>query len=285
MKENNLFYLVYSLVFYLYKFIIRAIRPEIKFLWYRNSFKLGYWSFLRSDIDITILIEKKNIKSIKHIYKAHSYFRKYIKIIGEVSIYTIEDLDIISSIINPIELSRDPNLVKFLCLGPIESTSNAEKLIFASKYLISNDKAPDKFNTRTQKKNYLEQTLLIKIDSLADIKNFIIGQDMQDGSSLELYLHNKLPTKPLYSQIDAVFFNKLIHHPDTISSEHFTDENLKILIDLIKWEIWGCYAHNYLTDKKTIKNYIEKLLNSSMNHKIKTEINELKQKAKQLNMI
>lgn len=283
--NKNMFYLIYFLIFKFYAHTVKAIRPEIRFIWYRNSFILGYWEFLKSDIDITILIEKKDYPSIRHIYRVHSFFRKYIKVIGELSIYSIEDLSIIASIINPIELSRDIKLKTYMKIQNSNNFSKSEKLIFASKYLIANHKLPNQFNMRNKKKNYLAKILDIEITSIDDLKNFICDKNPEEAEKLEKYLRGELPDSPSYSQVDAVFFNKLIHHKSSITVSNFSDENFNIIIDLIKWEIWGCYAHSYLADPKIIKDYIQKLLNISTNELIETDLKELKEKARKLDII
>lgn len=109
-------------------------------LWYRNSFYFGDIVFGISDLDLTFYGEQPLSQGQKlALTKIVSFYKVFFPHIGEVAIYSSEQVKKISSCFNPIELSRDPLLAeKLRNQGLVPSRMEIEdKVAFSLNWLKS----------------------------------------------------------------------------------------------------------------------------------------------------
>lgn len=236
--------------------------PEVKEIWFRNSFYFGYWKFLKSDIDITIVFEKSNKLFIEEVSYTHSVFRKFIPVIGELIIYS-EDLKIpLLECVNTYELGRDPVLIEKYEL--VKKPDHYEKIVFLHKFLVANwfkknidQKRPGKTAYYAEQIGLPPQTPFM---SLVDELGSLLGLDQEEFKK-QYIKHMELEEDPqtidFSPVIYALFYNKLCY----LKMDGPLNLNEKnILEKTVLWELWGCYSYQGSVELNNLKAHLNRLI-------------------------
>lgn len=253
--------LIYYSCYLLYKMTVKISHPEVKYLWYRNSFYFDYWKFLRSDIDITIVFTRATKHIIEEISYTHNKFRRYFPIIGEMVIFSEDHKETLLSCVNTFELQRDPFLMEKY--GIERTGDHYEKIIFLHKFLVSNwhkknieTKRPEKIQYFSEQLGLEPRTMLIElIDDLSSLlgveqaefkKNYIAQLDF-----IGIHYEFSFP-----NIIYCLFYNNLCYmKPETPLSI----SEIKVLEKNLLWELWGCYSHQSFIATNELRSHFVKL--------------------------
>lgn len=247
MRANSMFYILYLSIFKIYAWLLKQKHCEVSDVWYRNSFRLGYWSFGKSDIDITILISKSDRTIIENITRTHELIKKVFPVIGEVVFFNEKLKEPLTQTINSLELKRDPDLMNRFALT--KKTTDAEKIIFLHRFLQANNERFDKPGLRIEKIRYLLESLSMTtlnfsqeafINTLSELSqnecsNFI--KEYRYYSEINADFNSPAPT---IATIYCLFFNKICYLP--FKGVLFALD-LELLENTIRWEFWGCYSN------------------------------------------
>lgn len=100
----------------------RALGIERSRIWFRNSLSEGAVDFLMSDIDVSVLLPAgADPRRLRRI-------RAFFPLVQEINWIHEKDLPVLLSVINPLELSRDPGLQRRA--GASMEPTSTQKLIF-----------------------------------------------------------------------------------------------------------------------------------------------------------
>jgi predicted nucleotidyltransferase len=236
--------------------------PEIKDIWYRNSFCFDYWKFLRSDIDITIVLEKSKRDLIKEISYTHSVFRKFLPIIGELLIYS-EDLKLsLLECVNTYELERDPFLMEQYVL--VKRPDHYEKIVFLHKFLVANWSKKNIDQKRPEKiAYYMDQINLSPPRAFIDLVDdlaILLGLDQVEFKKQyikQMERENDPQEIDFSAVIHALFYNKLCY----LKMDGPLDINeKKILEKIVLWELWGCYSYQGSAEFINLQDHLKRLI-------------------------
>lgn len=250
--------LIYYSCYLFYKIIVKASHPEIKDIWYRNSFYFDYWKFLRSDIDITIVFERSHQQLIKEVSYTHAIFRRFFPIIGELLIYSEDLKRPILECVNAYELGRDPLLIEKYDL--IKASNHYEKVIFLHKFLVANW-----FKKERPKKTayYMEQIGISDekpFMELVDYLGSLLGVDQAEFKKqyirqMELEENpHEIDFPPL---IYALFYNKICYLKLDLPL-NINEKN--ILEKTVLWELWGCYSYQGSAEFINLQEHLKRLI-------------------------
>ncbi|MCY4523424.1 MAG: hypothetical protein OXB84_01665 [Halobacteriovoraceae bacterium] len=258
----------YLFSFHLAKTFLNSPHVDI---WYRHSLYFNNITPGLSDIDTDLFfLNKTNFKLQKKTLKRFLILKKYIPLLSEVNIYEEDTVDFIRDCINPLELQRDPLLLKKINI-PLKKPSMEEKLIFTIKMLYSDRKNLLLYpNLRKKKWNFhfkqldindnIKNLNLTKILNILDRHVFSHFPQIAIKEILEQYLKkDQIPSS--FSSIDKkrsyflLFPNQFYSHEfsDSFLKEIFSKmdgHNQKIYIEPIKWELWGLYTQYKIIGNK-----------------------------------
>jgi hypothetical protein len=282
---------IYFSIFYLYKKIIIFKLPQISDVWFRNSFALGYWTFGKSDIDITVRIDNSSENIEFKVSHLHASLKSIFKIIGELVIVDLSPQRTQQNlIINSQELLRDPILTKFL--SPALPTQN-EKIIFLHKFICTNWQHHLQHKISTRKLKYYFDTLGISssMNSFSfDELCLELGKLLQSPFTREIFsLYNdisfetKLPSQKPAAPYAALFFNK-IYHTKLMELENIQLSSALLKLT-IKWELWGAYSNQFFPGVYNFKTHIKKIILAARPHLQPDDYLELLDLATGLNLI
>lgn len=254
--------LIYYSFYLFYKTIVKMSHPEIKDIWYRNSFYFGYWKFLRSDIDITIVFEKSKKQLIKEISYTHSVFRRFFPVIGELLIFSENLKQPLLECVNTYELARDPFLVEKYVM--VKKPDHYEKIIFLHKFLVSNWSKKNIDQKRPEKiAYYMEQIELGPVKpfmNLVDDLAVLLGVDQ---SEFKKHYIKQMEREESPQAIDfppviyALFYNQLCYlkmdGPLNINERN-------ILEKTVLWELWGCYSYQGSAEFTNLQDHLKRLI-------------------------
>lgn len=253
--------LIYYLCYLFYKIIVRISHLEVKGLWYRNSMCFDYWKFLKSDIDITIVLEKSSKKTIEELAYTHSFVQRFIPIIGDLIIFSENLKTPLLECINTLELQRDPYLIKKY--GIERKPDHYEKIIFLHKFLYANWPHDNIDKVRPEKVDYIMEVLGLPphrpfLDLVDDLSS-MLGVD-QDQFRKDYYKQMQVQHGPQEFDcpplIYCLFYNKLCY----IKLNSPLDINEKnILEKTILWELWSCYSYQASTPFPNLSEHIERM--------------------------
>lgn len=151
-------------------------------LWYRNSLRLNYLTPFLSDIDVSFDCGDLSDAEVGKIQNRHNLIRRLFLRVGEANFYVRRHKDFIQKYANPLELARDPDLLRIYDITiKANPLLNAQKFVFAARSVNSDlrnlRKRP---HWRLKKWNFHLRTL-----GLAEVAAF-------DGESLSLLLNEKI---------------------------------------------------------------------------------------------
>ena len=152
---------------------------------WRNSYALGYYEPLYSDIDITVVTQKIYNADLDSFVVEMAQLRRKLPIFGEINIYDSSELTTIADTCNYYELLRDPVLRK--ASSPSRQGTDDEKVIFLIKMLEADYKALKlRPSTRRRKWNsHFQMTF---------------GQGIQEDPSISLILQMWSGERPFWNR-------------------------------------------------------------------------------------
>ncbi|HCM38482.1 MAG: hypothetical protein A2070_06170 [Bdellovibrionales bacterium GWC1_52_8] len=105
-------------------------------LWLRNSRALDYAGW-KSDFDLTLWCQNIAPETISILAHWHSRLRQFFPILGEAAFITDRNIDLIIKHQNPLELRRDPVLLRSLRKRNLErcTPSTAQKFVYFARML------------------------------------------------------------------------------------------------------------------------------------------------------
>lgn len=253
--------LIYYFCYLLYKIIVKLSHPEVKDLWFRNSFCFDYWKFLKSDIDITIVLEKSSKKIIDELRYTHFIVRRFLPVIGDMIIFS-ENLKVpLLECINTLELQRDPVLIEKY--GIERKADHYEKIIFLHKFLEANWHNDNIDQVRPEKIDYIAEQIGLDLHKpfldLVDDLSSLLGVD-QAQFRKDYYKQMQSQTSPQDLQcpplIYCLFYNKLCY----LKLDLHLDINEKnILEKIILWELWNCYSYQASMPYPNLQEHIDRM--------------------------
>lgn len=151
-------------------------------LWYRNSLRLNYLTPFLSDIDVSFDCGDISDAEVGKIQNRHNLVRRLFLRVGEANFYVRRHKDFIQKYANPLELERDPDLLRAYDITiKTNPLLDAHKFVFAARSLNSDlrnlRKRP---HGRLKKWNFHLSTL-----GLSEVTSF-------DGESLSSLLNEKI---------------------------------------------------------------------------------------------
>jgi hypothetical protein len=139
--------LIYKFFFYLQSFITRSVVDNTAQIWYRNSLLQKYFSFGRSDIDVTVVFSTN--ENLFNKVEAVSAHLTYCPLIKEINSYYPFSLERASSYFNVYELKKDPRLSQLIT--PLPAFDNEQKLTYLLRMFFANLNQST-FNSRDSEK-------------------------------------------------------------------------------------------------------------------------------------
>lgn len=221
-------------------------------IWFRNSLALGYWTFGKSDIDITVCVTNLDEELGKKIIRNHAQIKSFLKVIGELVIIdqATRALDTLKEIINTCELMRDPELCKLI--PPPHPTEN-EKIIFLHKFIINNWEHNKKDKISKRKLRFCFDFLTIPssdytFSSLCTHLSSLMQNDSFDSNVELIYdqISRNIPVsnKRIPCNYYALFFNKL-YYSNILPDLPYSSQSKDLLALTIKWEEWASFTNKY----------------------------------------
>ncbi len=238
----------------------------------RNSYALGYYEPLYSDIDVTVMGDREDLASfVSRINK----LRSKLSIVGEVNAFEKKDAGEAALFANPYELYRDPLLRDSLrqTSGPSHGPSDADKVVFLVKMLEADYKAlQTRPHTRVRKWNQhldmlFKDSLENELPSVTAILNvaskhlnvvdeefrrslFKYFSELESGRALHLVAEEHLSQNPWWW---SFFPNRFCFLP---VQEPLTVDQKQILIRSLNWEIFGMLAQKLQMDISTTQQHL-----------------------------
>ena len=235
-----------------------------------------------SDIDIDLFFPRSATLRTQQVTLQRFLILKYfIPLFSEVNIYTEDTIDFIDDCINPLELQRDPQLIKVGNLSPVIPT-RTEQLVYVIKMLCSDrhnlishlnlrkkkwafhlkqlhlDKKIEPFNL-TNLLNVLEKHLFIHFPRIAIKKT--LHQYLKQKKNLASF--SSFNEKKNYF---LLFPNEFIFHVASSESSllkmfsSLNEEEQVLYIDQLKWELWGLYTqYKIINNISTLNTHLKSL--------------------------
>jgi hypothetical protein len=211
---------------------------------YRNSVAFSCVEPFFSDLDITVICTDKQRSKAKKLFQA---LKRLIPWLGELNLYSAENLQEAVKVCNTYEMRRDPLLAKKF--SSAQDAGKAEKFVFAFRMLNADWNTLNGRPATRQKKwsfhfgelGYAE----MKEYSHRDVLSFLlkeIGAEDHLEKILEfkeiLSSTNRTPhfTEVSNPVIQALYFNNVCYVPPSPS---LTQLQKEIILAQAKWEIWA----------------------------------------------
>lgn len=198
---------------------MRTKHKEITGLWFRNSLKLGYWAFLKSDIDVTIMVKKGSPELFSSLLKTHDQIKKLLPVMGEVVFLDESIKDSLISLMNPLELKRDPELMEMS--KSLRPADLSDKALFLHKFIIANwDKRH--LPQRPAKISYIlnevfpDKSLTSKLEDLPNLLAILLGEKEDFLREYKYFLENSgeaVKEGPIHDTTYVLFYNKICYLP------------------------------------------------------------------------
>lgn len=283
-----MFYQIYLLIFKTYSLFMRKRHPEVMDIWFRNSLKLGYWNFGKSDIDVTILVKQGSAELFLRLIKTHDRLKLFLPVMGEVVFFDESRERTLLSLMNPLELKRDPILMnKYQTLKKAEL---ADKAVFLHKFLMSN------WNKRNlpQRPEKIQYTLseviphhhpVNSLEELPSVMAALLDEDKNFQEEYRYYLeHYGMAHKecPVNNTVYCLFYNNICYLP---LNRKLTSLNLAIMEKTIAWELWGCFSNQATDNPEQIKKHMGFLFEQSEDHLSKDISQRLLKSAEELGLL
>ncbi|MBT3583772.1 MAG: hypothetical protein HN509_02605 [Halobacteriovoraceae bacterium] len=266
--------LPYLLLASLTRFLIKQKQLQI---WLRNSLKEKNIVPGLSDLDFTLYLAGPLMKQEnKRIVKRYNLIHKFFPLLGEINFYQADEVTLFSSLANPLELKRDPDLLEKIST-PVRDQTLQSDLVFIIHILFSDfDNLKKRFSLRRKKwQRHLERLSiplsLESIHSIEDLlelfdrelfdkvsrnefKRFLIRYqqfNFKAANSMNRFyegvIHVKsfillAPSKWIGASLDSGEFEM-----DCELIRNFSELEQKIYVEQINWEIWGLFSQYRVT--------------------------------------
>lgn len=302
---QNVGKIIYYLVFYAFLFLVKIKTTFKNKAWPRNSLLQSYFSFGRSDLDLSVVLhENKNLLvNIKKIQNTTKYF----VIIKEMNFYYPFVLSITPSPINYFEWSRDIYLRNFIHKESDLSQSVPEKFVYFLRVFFSMKNCLNipldrrhflKWKFHLNKISLAQNFMKPEINSLEVLQNVSLYffkekgheiaekiaaffQSRENDEPLHIFI-NSSDDKNFYMTYFSHVFSFLKHAPELSNSD-----DAGIFLKQMSWEIWAMMTQPWLfTDGGQtdiyLKNLHATLLSFTENNKLTSKeafllINQIEQ--------
>lgn len=246
---------IYKALFYIQSFITRSVLDSTAEIWYRNSLLQDYFTFGKSDIDVSV--EFKSDEQLIEKADAFAGHLQYCPLIKEINFYSPFSLKHLPSVFNTFELKKDP-ILAFKATAD-NRLLEAQKLVYLLRMYFSNlnnrefgKRDVDKwtFHLKLTEKTIAIQSLrqgisrrdllevLLSSFDLADIKNNVF-------EALWFAVASYWNKKELFDQFkECQNQNELytfLPHQFCFVSPHISNSLFaeQVLISQLSWEIAG----------------------------------------------
>ncbi|MBC7713610.1 MAG: hypothetical protein H7177_09735 [Rhizobacter sp.] len=256
--------IIYKIFYYTFTFVLSIFLNSKVKTWYRNSICEDYFSFGKSDLDLTVFFNDDDhlLAKINSTKKVASFFL----IIKEINYYYPFSLDRSLNLINSLELQRDPGLV--IKLSKKVSVSENEKIVYFLRIFFSiqtdlqkklNHREVKKWNYHLKKIFPVDEFVItvennstdvltgvmqrkFSEDSLVFISDIVmLYQVIREKTDLYLYFDKNTTNKNFY----LIFFPHLFCYQD-MTFNSVTEFQIKIFLDQVKWEIWAMMSQPWI---------------------------------------
>lgn len=210
--------------------------------------------------------------------------------LGEAHFYSTEHLSWILPHINTYELKRDPQLLEWQGLSPLEN--NVERFVFLQRMFFS-DAHTLKSQAKYRQQKWIHHLKLtglnvpsgmIELNTVKAILLGLVNHDPAISESLELWLNkHEAPGFDVYRENLGEGFKiiaphkYLWFHNDVSNDEAFlkglAPEFKSIIQRQIDWEIWGLYCQRHWMDEDQVIQHlgrlikVKKVIDPSLNEK------------------
>ncbi len=235
-------------------------------LWYRNSIFEDYFSFLRSDLDVTIWFESNDalLQKVNRLRKISRYFI----VIKEINFYYPLISSAAIKYINPYELSRDRYLSpKYVTTSLTTTTSSAAQLTYLLRMFFSEaDNLNATLSNRSKKKwiYHLSRTQVNKINqedfhTYEELLTLILKKHCNDKFNVYLQAlieldNNLLRGLPAHIIFESTSYQEefmcLLPHQFCFAKSRtpikFSPVQLEIIRYQLEWELWAMMTQPWL---------------------------------------
>lgn len=198
-------WVLYYPCFILFVLTIKIATTRRVSIWSRNSFYFKNVKLFKSDIDISILVKRRD--NLNKLIKALSIVQRTFILIQEVHIFVDDQLDHLSAVINPIELSRDPILRSKMKPEELRPKNSIAKLVFLNRMLESN-------YSSLKESNYNDYDKWQGYFSFAEITSTSMGANELDFGIINTIKETFLSEYPNLFESITTFLSTLNQHPN-----------------------------------------------------------------------
>lgn len=244
--------LEYYLYIPFYKILHFLLSSEDALVHARHSFYFKKIKLLKSDIDLTFILKQQLEKKDRDHFKLKlKRVKMLIPLMGESNFIDIPNVPYLISLANPIEIKRDPILLKKI--NYLKNETESEKIIFLLKLFKSDIRNLSQgLSSRFGKISYSIGLLNPKREiTKRDLQshdhfftflseNFIDSEHLYFLENIFKKLKNELVVDHYFNAMwnmkrdDLVLFQEM--------SDSLSDPLRKLIINNIRWELWGIYT-------------------------------------------
>ncbi len=235
-----------------------AIKGESE-IWTRNSYVSGNLIYGLSDIDFTLYLHDLDTSCDEGSYlKKYERYKTFFPFLGEINIYKQSQMSLLSKLINPYELERDPHLKSGqLILGEHSLSLHADQFTYLFRMFLSDlenlertpmsriEKWQRHYHSIGKTLNVKDPTLLYQSikTTLIELSDPSFEQPLNDYLKLPREINNALLSSKLLIYAPQLWhscFSGIENIQDTIYqvSEATFNEQIFFFTQL-KWELFG----------------------------------------------
>jgi hypothetical protein len=207
----------------------------------RNSYVSGRLEPFMSDLDLTVIAPKERRQDV---LRRISAWRRVLRLLGELNLYSSESLPEALKLMNPVERSRDP------LLAPAEKPTLAQQLVFISRMLEADWQGLGRRTEARQRKwrGHFEdlgwrvppivtrELVLDRIASCLDRPREaveVVSRFLERSSPIHDFPENRHPV------LQALLFHRVCF---LAPAESLTPLEWEIISEQTRWEKWALYA-------------------------------------------
>lgn len=297
---NSFPYFFIQLPYYIsFQMIEQILRNKVRLVWCKNSVFHKKVFLGLSDLDLCIYDDE--LENIGRSMTSVNRLRRFIPLLGEVSMYGPKSLDLYLDSANIYELRRDPILLKMLKHKEVSIVASEEqKFVFASRMLLSDAHNLKKWPEFREKK-WKYHLRSIDVENIEVDLNFVTTFSKRVLSPIIDYelkelLHDFIDRRTDYRLLNnyphailsAVCFSRWLGESvhdfsfeDGLAEIHQSTKKIQaIIFEQIKWEVWGLHSQLPCLETYEIKTHLDRVLKvlsnlSSLEAKNRTKIEHL----------
>lgn len=267
---------------------MRKRHSEVVDIWFRNSLKLGYWAFGKSDIDVTIMVKRGTPELFLRLIKTHDRIKALFPVMGEIVFFDESRDRALLSLMNPLELKRDPTLMDKYQFS--KEAQIADKAVFLHKFLMANW-SKRALPQRAEKIQYTINEVLPHREALDSLEQIpavlaaLLGEEKKFIEEYRYYLdyygiaHKECPES---DTVYCLFYNKICYLP---LNRKLSTLNKDIMERTIAWELWGCFSNQATDNPEQIKKHMSFLFEQSEDHLAPEVSRQLNKSAEELGLL